>query len=92
VIKADANRSRSTAREETEGAPDPQRATRAMREYLAALDEQGEPVTAPASISPTDPDTRWMAVDGSASCAYSTNYLINVQARLVRWDFHAAWG
>jgi transposase len=83
VIKADANRSRSTAREETEGAPHPQRATRAVREYLAALDAQGEPVTAPASISPTDPAARWTAVDGPAFYAYSTNYLIDVQAGII---------
>src|SRR5438045_4654894 len=44
VIKADANRSRSTAREAAE-LRDPQHATRAVREYLAALDEQGAPVT-----------------------------------------------
>lgn len=83
VIKADANRSRSTAREQPEGAPDPQRATRAVREYLAALDEQGEPATAPASISPTDPAARWTAVDGPAFYAYSTNYLIDVQAGII---------
>src|SRR5512137_73324 len=83
VIKADANRSRSTAREATEGAPDPQRATRAVREYLAALDEQGEPATAPASISPTDPAARWTAVDGPAFYAYATNYLIDVQAGII---------
>jgi len=83
VIKADANRSRSTAREQTEGSPDPQRATRAVREYLAALDEQGEPATVPASISPTDPAARWTAVDGPAFYAYSTNYLIDVQAGII---------
>ena len=58
VIKADANRSRSTEREEAD-LRDPQLATRAVREYLAALDEQGEPITVPASISPTDPAARW---------------------------------
>ena len=83
VIKADANRSRSTAREEPEGLPDPQHATRAVREYLAALDEQGEPGTVPASISPTDPAARWTAVDGPAFYAYSTNYLIDVQAGII---------
>jgi transposase len=83
VIKADANRSRSTAREEPEGLPDAQHATRAVREYLAALDEQGEPSTAPASISPTDPAARWTAVDGPAFYAYSTNYLIDVQAGII---------
>ena len=83
VIKADANRSRSMAREEPEGLPDPQHATRAVREYLAALDEQGEPGTVPASISPTDPAARWTAVDGPAFYAYSTNYLIDVQAGII---------
>ena len=83
VIKADANRSRSTAREEPAGLPDPQHATRAVREYLAALDEQGEPGTVPASISPTDPAARWTAVDGPAFYAYSTNYLIDVQAGII---------
>src|SRR5438477_2154009 len=82
VIKADANRSRSTAREAAE-LRDPQHATRAVREYLAALDEQGAPVTAPASISPTDPAARWTAVGGPAFYAYSTNYLIDVQAGVI---------
>jgi transposase len=83
VIKADANRSRSTAREGAEDLRDPRRATRAVREYLAALDEQGDPVTVPASISPTDPAARWTAVDGPAFYAYSTNYLIDVQAGII---------
>ena len=83
VIKADANRSRSTAREATEDWRDPRRATRAVREYLAALDVQAEPVTAPASISPTDPGARWTAVDGPAFYAYSTNYLVDVQAGII---------
>jgi len=83
VIKADANRSRSTAREGAENLRDPQHATRAVREYLAALDAQGEPGTVPASISPTDPGARWTAVDGPAFYAYSTNYLIDVQAGII---------
>ena len=83
VIKADANRSRSTAREGAENLRDPQHATRAVREYLAALDAQGEPGTVPASISPTDPGARWTAVDGPAFYAYSTNYLIDVKAGII---------
>src|SRR5580704_11850637 len=83
VIKADANRSRSTAREGAEDLRDPRHATRAVREYLAALDEQGEPVTVPASISPTDPAARWTAVDGPAFYAYSTNYMVDVQAGII---------
>jgi transposase len=58
VIEADATRSRSTAREGAEDLRDAGHAIRAVREYLAALDAQGEPVTVPASISPTDPAAR----------------------------------
>jgi hypothetical protein len=83
VIKADANRSRSTAREGAEALGDPQHATRAVREYLAALDKQAAPVTVPASISPTDPGARWTAVDGPAFYAYSTNHLVDVQAGII---------
>ena len=83
VIKADANRSRSTAREEAEELRDSRVATRAVREYLAALDEQGEPTAAAASISPTDPAARWTAVGGPAFYAYSTNYLIDVRAGII---------
>jgi transposase len=83
VIKADANRSRSTAREEAEDLRDPRHATRAVREYLATLDEQGAPATVSASISPTDPAARWTAVDGPAFYAYSTNYLIDLQAGII---------
>jgi hypothetical protein len=54
VIKADANRSRSTAREQVD-LRDPRHATRAVREYPAVLDEQGEPVTVPASMSKRRP-------------------------------------
>ena len=54
-----------------------------MREYLAALDAQAEPATAAASISPTNPAARWTAVDGPASYAYATNYLIDVQAGII---------
>jgi transposase len=83
LIKADANRSRSTAREEGKGLGDPEHATRAVREYLAALEAQTEPMTAPASISPTDPAARWTAVGGPAFYAYSTNYLVDVQAGII---------
>jgi hypothetical protein len=63
---------------------DPRHATRAVREYLAALDEQGEPITPPASISPTDPAARWTAAPGGpAFYAYSTNYLVDVQAGII---------
>ncbi len=83
LIEADANRSRSLAREEVADLRDPRHASRAVREYLAALDAQGQPSTAPASISPTDPAARWTAVGGPAFYAYSTNYLVDVQAGII---------
>ena len=84
VIKADANRSRSTAGNDPVDLRDPRNATRAVREYLAALDAQGEPNTPPAAISPTDPAARWTAAPGGpAFYAYSTNYLIDVQAGII---------
>lgn len=83
LIEADANRSRSVAREEAQDLRDPRHATRAVREYLTALDAQGEPGSTAASISPTDPAARWTAVGGPAFYAYSTNYLIDVQAGII---------
>ena len=83
LIEADANRSRSMAREEVADLRDPCHATRAVREYLAALDAQGEPGTPAASISPTDPAARWTASGGPAFYAYSTNYLVDVRAGII---------
>ncbi len=59
VIKADANRSRKTTGDEPVDLRDPRHATRAVREYLIERGKQGEPITPPASISPTDPAARW---------------------------------
>lgn len=84
VIKADANRSRNTGGDEPVDLRDPRHATRAVREYLAALDEQGEPITPPAAISPTDPAARYTAAPGGpAFYAYSTNYLVDVDAGII---------
>ena len=83
LIEADANRSRSMAREAVADLRDPRHAMRAVREYLAALDTQGEPSTPAASISPTDPAARFTAVGGPAFYAYSTNYLVDVQAGII---------
>jgi transposase len=83
LIEADANRSRSMAREEVADLRDSRYGTRAVREYLAALDAQGERGTAAASISPTDPAARWTAVGGPAFYAYSTNDLVDVQAGII---------
>ncbi len=50
----------------------PNLATRAAREYLAGLEENGAPVSALASISMTDPGARWTAEHGGpASYVYA---------------------
>ena len=83
VIKADASRASGVPDEQAIDWRDPKRATRAVREYVAALDEDGE-ATARKSVSLTDPAASWTcAPGGPAFFAYSTNYLIDVQAGIV---------
>jgi hypothetical protein len=68
--------------------------SRAVREYLAALDEANqscgnaltevEAVPPPKSISLTDRAARWTAAPGGpAFFAYSTNYLIDLYAGII---------
>lgn len=72
IIKADANRTRGRAGNDAVDWNAPNLATRAAREYLAGLEENGAPVTALASISMTDPGARWTAEHGGpASYAYA---------------------
>lgn len=52
--------------------------TRAMREYLAALDDEALAAVVPRKVSLSDPHARWTAAKGGiAFFAYSTNYLID---------------
>ena len=84
VIKADANRARGPSAEESIDWSAPGRSTRAVREYLAALEEDGAPMTSPASISVTDPAARWTAAPGGpAFYAYSANYLVDLSAGVI---------
>lgn len=87
LIKADANRQRAKPGEEQIDWGDRKQATRAVREYLAALDEEanteGQPKDTPKSISLTDPGASWTAAAGPAFFAYSTNYLIDLGAGIV---------
>ena len=57
---------------------DPKYSSRAVREYLAALDAGELPEVAPKKVSPTDPLARWTAATGPAFYAYSTNYLADM--------------
>lgn len=94
VIKADANRARGIPGTETIDWRQGERQSRAVREYLQALEENNptdddihastEATTPPKNISLTDPAARWTAAPGGpAFYAYSTNYLIDLQAGII---------
>ena len=94
VIRADANRARGVRGTEFIDWNKGESPSRAVREYLAALEDSNpvsedpnEPPTSPAApkiISLTDPASRWTAAPGGpAFYAYSTNYLIDLQAGII---------
>jgi len=83
LIVADANKQRSIPGSEWNKARDPQGASRAMKEYLATLDDAAfgaaSEVT-PKFVSPSDPAAQWTgAMRGPAFFAYADNYLIDVK-------------
>ena len=80
VIKADANRTRGIPGAVAQ--QDPKQATQAVTEYLAALEQDGTSI--PKNVSLTDPGARWTAAPGGpAFYAYSTNYLVDVDAGII---------
>lgn len=84
IIRADANRRRGVPGEDGVDWNNPKLATRAVHEYLQALDEDGQVGATPKNISLTDPAARWTAAPGCpAFFAYSTNYLIDVNAGII---------
>ena len=85
VVKADANRARGVPGEQTVDWKVDEASSRAVREYLAAI-EEANPTEAsvPKSVSLTDPAARYTAAPGGpAFYAYSTNYLVDVQAGII---------
>jgi len=77
VIKADASKQRGVARDEVDWS-NPALSSRAVREYLEALDDEALAETLPKKVSLSDPQSRWTAAPGGpAFFAYSTNYLID---------------
>ena len=84
IVKADANRRRGVPSEEGIDWSNPQLGTRAVREYLQGLEEEGQIGTIPKNISLTDPGARWTAAPGCpAFFAYSTNYLVDIHAGVI---------
>jgi Transposase domain (DUF772)/Transposase DDE domain len=87
VIKADASReSGFPGSELTRRKLEGEQATRAVREYLQGVDEEASRRMEAdrRSISTTDPAAEWTcAPGGPAFFAYSTNYLVDVQAGVI---------
>jgi transposase len=94
IIKADAKRSRGGVGADTTEWSKGEGPSRAVREYLAALEESNPtgddsddppgPSTSGKNISLTDPAAQWTAAPGGpAFYAYSTNYLIDLQAGII---------
>jgi transposase len=78
IIAADASGPRGIPKGEEIDWTNPALNTRAVREYLEALDEEALAETLPRRISLTDPQSSWTGATGDrAFFAYSTNYLID---------------
>jgi transposase len=78
LIEANASHQHSIQPDERVDWTNPDINTRAMREYLAALDDETLAAVVPRKVSLSDPDSRWTAAKGGiAFFAYSTNYLID---------------
>jgi transposase len=84
LIKADANRQKGIEGDKWVA---PQAADRAVREYLAVLDDAAfgaATEVTPKFISPADPAARWTgAHGGQAFFAYATNYLIDTDHAII---------
>src|SRR6266699_3298504 len=87
LIVADANKQRSIPGSEWNKAHDPHGASRAMREYLATLDDAAFGAASevmPKFVSPCDPAAQWTgAMRGPAFFAYADNYLIDVKFGII---------
>jgi len=83
LIEADANRQRSVPGKEWNKERDPEAASRAVKEYLATLDDAAFGAATdvePKFVSPSDPAAQWTgALKGPAFFAYADNYLIDVR-------------
>ena len=87
LIAADANKQRSIAGQDWHKERDPKSASRAVKEYLATLDDTAWGAASdvvPKFVSPSDPAAQWTgAHKGPAFFAYSDNYLIDVKFGII---------
>jgi transposase len=87
LIVADANKQRSIPGKDWDKKRDPETASRAVKDYLATLDDAAfgaaSEVT-PKFVSPSDPAAQWTgAMRGPAFFAYADNYLIDVKFGII---------
>src|SRR5262249_1777368 len=87
LIVADANKQRSVPGTEWKKTGGGEPASRAMREYLATLDDAAfgaaSEVT-PKFVSPSDPAAQWTgAMRGPAFFAYADNYLVDIKFGII---------
>src|SRR6187399_2669976 len=87
LIAADANKQRSIPGKDWDKNRDPQTASRAVKEYLATLDDAAfgaaSDVT-PKFVSPSDPAAQWTgAMRGPAFFAYADNYLVDIKFGII---------
>src|SRR5512138_2169036 len=87
LIVADANKQRSIPGSEWSKTRDPATASRAVKEYLAALNDAAFGAATdvdPKFVSPSDPAAQWTgAMRGPAFFAYADNYLIDVKCGII---------
>jgi transposase len=87
LIQADANKQRSVPGEEWRVSDIPADAGRAVRDYLATLDDAAFGAASekrPKFVSPADPAAQWTgALRGPAFFAYATNYLIDTDNAVI---------
>jgi transposase len=80
IVAADASPQHAVDRDQAVDWKDPALSTRAVREYLQALDANELSDVLPKKVSLTDPLASWTAATGGpAFYAYSTNYVIDVE-------------
>jgi transposase len=84
VVRADANRARGVPGVDAMQWKSGNGSTRAVREYVVALEAANPTETPPKSVSLTDPGARYTAAPGGpAFYAYSTNYLVDLKAGII---------
>ena len=79
VVKADASKQKHHDDDDDWGD-----GSRAIDEYLEALEKDGDKLTPAKRVSQTDPMARWTAAPGGpAYYAYSTNYLVDTEVGII---------